>query len=88
VIVDGDVEELPVGAAGLVLGVAGDAMASLDDARELLDVDVQHVAQRSMFIMGHRYLQLRMPCFVELEALEDAADCGAVPAGSLRDPPI
>ena len=32
VFVDGDVEELPSGAAGLVARIAGDTMAGLDDA--------------------------------------------------------
>ena len=50
VVVDGDVEELPACAAGLVPGVAGDAMASLDDAGELLDVEVQQIPGSSMLI--------------------------------------
>ena len=40
-VVDGHVEELPSGAASFVLGVTGDAVAGLDDARQLLDIDVQ-----------------------------------------------
>jgi hypothetical protein len=50
VIIDGDVEELPACSTSLVPGVAGDAMAGLDDAGELLDVDVQQVAGRVMLV--------------------------------------
>ena len=49
-IVDGDVEELPTGTASFVLRIAGDAMASLDDAGELLDVEMQQVAGRGMLV--------------------------------------
>lgn len=40
-IIDGDVEELPAGTAGvIVLPVAGDAMAGARDAGELLDIEM------------------------------------------------
>jgi hypothetical protein len=45
VVVDGDVKELPTGSTSLVLWVAGDAVAGLFNARQLLDVDVQQVAR-------------------------------------------
>ena len=45
VIVDGDVEIFPPGAAGvIVLAVAGDAVAGARDAGELLDVEVEEFA--------------------------------------------
>ena len=46
-VVDGHVEELPSGAAGFILRVAGDAVAGLVDAGQLLDVDVQQVSGAS-----------------------------------------
>src|ERR1022692_1394956 len=41
VVVDGDIKKLPAGAAGFILGIAGDAMAGLVDTSQLLNVDVQ-----------------------------------------------
>ena len=38
VVVDRDIEELPACSAGLIARITGDAVASLDDACELLDV--------------------------------------------------
>ena len=44
-VVDGDVEELPNGPAGVIaLAVAGDAMAWAHDAGELLDVEMDELA--------------------------------------------
>ena len=85
VVVDRDVEELPTGSASLILRIAGDAMASLDDTGELLDVEVQHIARRGVLVAhdGDRRLQhLRL---VQLQAGQDAADRGPAQAGGLRD---
>ena len=46
VVVDGDVEVLPAGAADVIaLAVAGDAVAGAHDAGELLDVEVEEFTQ-------------------------------------------
>ena len=50
VVVDGDIEELPAGAASFILGIAGEAMAGLDDAGQFLDVDVQQIAGSGVFV--------------------------------------
>ena len=49
-IVDGDIEELPAGAAGFVLGISGEAMARFGNAGQLFDVDVQQIAGSGMLI--------------------------------------
>ena len=85
VVIDGDVEELPAGAAGFVLGVAGDAVAGLVDAGQLLDIDVQQVAGGRHVHSGWGQLGFEHADFVELQPGEDAADRGAAEAGGLGD---
>ena len=54
-IVDGDVEELPAGAAGVVaLTVAGDTVAGARDAGELLNVEVDEFAWVGALIAADR----------------------------------
>lgn len=72
-IVDGDVEELPTGAVGLIARVAGEAVAGLDDAGEFLDVDVQQVAGRAVFVAHWRRLGLDHGLLFELQAGQDTA---------------
>src|SRR5271168_1084558 len=86
VIVDGDIEELPTCAASLILGVAGDAVTGLVDARQLLDIDVDQIAGGGIFIADDRRLQLEHPNLVELQPGQDAADGGPAQACGLRDP--
>jgi hypothetical protein len=85
VVVHGDVEELPACAAGFVLRVAGDAMTRLDDAGELLDVEVQQIAGGSVLVANH-HLRLQHLRLVQLQPRQDAADGSPAQAGSLRDP--
>jgi len=64
VIVDGDVQELPTGAADVVaLAIAGDAMAGAFDPGQLLDVEVDELAWMSAFVAadGQRRLQRLEP---------------------------
>ena len=80
VVVDGDIKKLPAGAAGFILGIAGDAMAGLGDAGQLLDVDVQQVAGSGVLVAhdghgGFQHLDL-----VQLEAGQDAAHGGPAQA--------
>ena len=85
VIVDGDVEELPSSAAGLVAGIAGDAMPSPDDAGELLDVEVHQITGHRMLIANHRLGWLQHPDPVQLQPSQDAADGGTTQTGDLGD---
>ena len=48
-VIDGDIKKLPAGTAGFILGIAGEAMAGLVNAGQLLDVDVQPVARSGQF---------------------------------------
>ena len=48
VVIDGDIQELPSGAASFILGIAGKAMAGLVNAGQFLDVDVQQIAERAV----------------------------------------
>jgi len=74
VVVDSHVEELPSGAAGLVARVAGNAVAGLDDAGQLLDVDVQQIAGRGVFVAHDGDLRLQHLRFVQLQPGQDAAE--------------
>src|SRR5208282_6462612 len=67
VVVDGYVEELPTSTAGLVLGIAGDAVSGLVDARQLLDIDVQHVAGGVELVSVGRQLGFQHMNSVELQ---------------------
>ncbi len=85
-VVDGDMDELGTDARHLVAAVAGDPVRGTGDARQALDVDVQHVA-RSRVLVPHNHrsgFQIAHP--VELEPTQDAADGGAAQAGGARDP--
>ncbi len=58
-VVDGDVEELPTGAWGvIVLAVAGDAVAGAHDARELLDIEMDELTRVLAFIAAERRWRL------------------------------
>ena len=60
VIIDGDVEELPAGARGvIVLTVAGNAMARAHDAGELLDIEVDEFAGPSALGAADRERRLQ-----------------------------
>ena len=59
-VVDGDVEELPACARGVIaLAVAGDAMARAHNARELLDVKMDKITWMLAFITAHRRWRLQ-----------------------------
>ena len=56
VIVDGNVEELPTGAADMiVLRIARDAVARADDAGEFLDVEVNELAWAGALVALDRW---------------------------------
>src|SRR5271155_520450 len=85
VIVDGDVEELPTGAAGFVLRIAGEAMAGFGNAGQLFDVDVQQIAGSRMLVAKDGNDGFERASGVQMQAGEDAADGGAAQAGGLSD---
>src|SRR5260221_5969461 len=54
-VIDGDVEKLPSGAAGVIaLAVASDAVADPLDAGELLDIEVDEFARVLTLVAAHR----------------------------------
>jgi hypothetical protein len=70
VIIDGDVEKLPTGAASFVLGIAGDAMAGLVNPGEFLDVDVQQVTGSGMFVAHDRNSGFEHADFVQPQSVK------------------
>ena len=59
-VVDGDVEELPARARGvIVLAITGDAMARAHDACEFLDVEVDEIARVLALVAAHRRRRLQ-----------------------------
>ena len=53
-VIDGDVEELPARARGVIaLAVAGDAMAGAHDASELLDVEMDEITRMLALVAAH-----------------------------------
>src|ERR1035438_1106261 len=85
VVVDGDIQKLPAGAAGFILGIAGDAMAGLVNAGQLLNVDVQQVAGSRKFVAHDGPGGLQHSDLVQFEPGEDAAHGGSAQAGGLGD---
>jgi len=47
--INGDVEEVPAGTAGFVVGVANDAVTGAMGTGQLFDVDMQEFGRRGMF---------------------------------------
>src|SRR6188474_2655360 len=90
-VVDADMDELPAGAftsgpcVALPPAVAGDAVADLVEAAELLDVDVDELAGVLAFVAPHRLGRLEVPEAAQAGALEDAADRGGRDPGGLGD---
>src|SRR5208282_1177757 len=85
VIVDGNVEKLPAGAASFVFGIAGDAVARLDDAGELLDVEMQQIARRGVLVADDGDFRFQHVPPVELQTGQDAAHGGLAQAQLLSD---
>src|ERR1017187_7723039 len=82
-VLDGDIQKLPAGAAGFILGIAGDAMSGLVDAGRLLNVDVQQVAGSGKFVADDGHGGLQHFDLVQLEPGKDAAHGGPAQAGGL-----
>ena len=84
-VIDGDIEKLPAGAAGFILGIAGEAMAGLVDAGQLLDVDVQQVAGSGQFVAHDGQGRPQHPDLVQLEPGQDTAHGGPAQASGQGD---
>jgi hypothetical protein len=77
VVVDGNVEIFPAGAAGVVeLTVAGDTMARADNASELLDVEMEEVAWSGAFVTGDGRRRFESGEAMEAVAAKNAANGG------------
>jgi len=85
VVVDGDVNELPTGAAATPGLVAGGAMTGAREASELLDVEMKQVAGTLMFVAADGRGGLEITDAVEALAAQDAADGGRREADELGD---
>src|SRR5271165_1225168 len=85
VVIDGDIEELPSGATGFVLGISGEAMAGFGDASQLFDVAMQQVSRGGMLVTKDGNGWLQRASGVESQAGEDAADGGTAQTGGLGD---
>ena len=73
VIVDGDVQELGPDALDPVPAIAGDAVRWPLDFDQALDIEVQQIAGRRMFVAIGRQLRLQIADAVELKPAQDAA---------------
>jgi hypothetical protein len=85
VVIDGDVEVFPTGAAGVIaLTVAGDAMAGAFDAGELLDVEMEQLARERALVTldWRRRRKLRQ---AETMAAQETGDAGFGEPGSAGD---
>jgi len=72
-VIDGDVEKLPSGAAGVIaLAVASDAVADPLDAGELLDIEVDEFARVLTLVAAHRRWRLQRGEPGEAVATQDA----------------
>ena len=85
VVVDGDVNELPASAATGPRAISGDAMTGLEEASELLDVEMQQVAGGSMFVATQGWSRFEIADTTEAFAAQDAADGGGREADDLGD---
>ena len=84
-VIDGDVEELPACAAGMIaLAVAGDAVAGAHDAGELLDVEMEQIARVCALVAadGRRRRESGQPRRV---AAQQAGDGGLGELGGTGD---
>jgi hypothetical protein len=67
VVIDGDIYKvLPTRRAGLILRVAGDAVARLDDSRQLFNVDVQKVSWASVLVTNDGDLRFQHLDLIQL----------------------
>ena len=85
VVVDGDVNELPAGAATALGLVGGNAMTGAEEAAELLDVEMQQIAGAGMFVAAHGPSRFEIADTTEAFAVQNAADGSGREADSLGD---
>ena len=71
-IIDADVDKLPADTASPTPVVAGDAMANGTDSAKLLDVEVQELARKLLFVATDRLGGLKRCQTTEASPLEDA----------------
>jgi hypothetical protein len=86
VVVDGDVQILPTGPAGVVeLAVAGDAMAWADNAGELLNIEVEEVTRSVTLVTHGGRRRFESGETMETMAAKNAADGGFRELGKAGD---
>ena len=85
VIVDGDMQSLPAGELTAATAAAIAANGDLLIAGHALDVEVEQVAGRRMFVAHDRWGGMEMTPAVEMGAMENAADGGGTEMSGLGD---
>jgi len=73
VIIDADVDKLPAAASSPLPVVAGDTMSDGADAAQLLDVQVQELTGKLLFVAPHRLGRLKGAKTTKATALKDAS---------------
>ena len=86
-VVDGDMQILPAGAAGSFLHQPGNAVSRLADASQALDVEVDHVAGMVALITDHGRRRVKGGEPVKPGATQSPADRGPTDSHFVRDPP-
>jgi hypothetical protein len=87
VIVNGDVQILVTGAAGLPSTVSVDAMARLDDASQPFDIEADQIARMQVFIANHGWWRIKRTQPIDPGPTQDAADRGPAQAQFVGDRP-
>jgi len=83
VVVDGDVQHLPTGAAGFVAGIAGETVSGFGDASQLFGVEMEEIAGMRMFVAAHGQAGLQVAGAAKAVTAQDTTDGGATEAGGL-----
>jgi hypothetical protein len=76
VVVDGDVQILPAGAARLAAPLTGDTMGGFADPRQTLDIEVDQVARALVLIGNHGRRRIERTQPVHAGAAKDTAHGG------------
>ena len=85
VIVDGDVQGLPSGMFVLTTTAAIAAPGDLLEAGHALDIEMEKIAGKGMFVAHHRRQGMQIAPAAETSAAQNAADGGRTESGASRN---
>ena len=85
VIVDGDVQGLPSGMLVLAAAAAVGAPGDLLEAGHALDIEMEKIAGKGMFIPHHRRQGMQIAPAAETSAAQNTADGGRTESGASRN---